>query len=62
MQNLQLDDEVLGIDPETGKNAYSKVVAWLHRDAQSQAFFQTIETDKGLNFTASKLHNIAYQT
>lgn len=32
MKDLRIGDEVLSFDPATGKQVYSKVIAWLHRD------------------------------
>ena len=32
MQDLEIHDKILAYDKESGKNKFSEVIAWLHRD------------------------------
>lgn len=58
MKDLQINDEILGYDPQKGK-VYSKVVAWLRRDLLASSKYHLIKTKDGTSFEASKYHNIA---
>jgi hypothetical protein len=60
MGAIRINDEVLGLDPATGKQTYSKVVAWLHRDTQAIAKYDSVTTKQGAAFEASDYHNIAF--
>lgn len=62
MKDLRLGDEVLSYDPETGKQVYSKVTAWLYRNTEIKPQYDEIRTKEGLSFEASPYHNIAYVT
>lgn len=60
MKQLKIGDEVFGLDVSTGKNAFSKVKAWLHRDQKAIAQYDILRTKDNITFEASDLHNIAY--
>ncbi len=50
MKDVQVHDRILSFDGETGKNAYSKVVVWLHRDTNVVARYDVIKTKEGPSF------------
>jgi hypothetical protein len=60
MRDLRIMDEVLSFDPETGRQKFSKVTAWLHRDVEGIARYDLIKTHQNIAFEASKYHNIAF--
>ena len=60
MSELQVGDEVFGLDPKTGKDAFSKVQAWLYRNPYANSEFIRIRTNGSLVVDASPLQNYAY--
>jgi hypothetical protein len=60
MQNLTLGDELWSYDATTGKQGFSKLVAWLHRDTKSLTNYDLIQTNLQEEFEASDYHNVAY--
>ena len=57
---LRVGDEILAYDFELGRNVYTPVTAWIHRDTDSKVEFNTIEARGGNAYKASAGHNIAY--
>jgi hypothetical protein len=37
MAELQVGDQVLGVNPQTGQIGYSELTHWLHRDGLGEA-------------------------
>lgn len=60
MHQLAINDSIFALDPSTGKPTYSKITAWLHRDTQAIADYDTITTQKNTSFEASDFHSIAF--
>lgn len=60
MSELQVGDQILGLDPNTGKRGYSKLEAWLHHDPLAEADFQLISTNANMSFESSEMHNLAF--
>lgn len=59
MDQLTIGDELLGIDPSSGRVGYSPITAWLHHDPWAISKFTRIRTNWG-QFQSSPLHNFGY--
>lgn len=55
---VQVGDELLGMDHVKGEPVFTKVRAWLHRNVHAQSEMTVIETDAG-SLIASPQHSIA---
>ena len=60
MSELQVGDEVFGLDPKTGKDGFSKIQAWIYRNPYANSEFIRIRTNGSLVVDASPLQNYAY--
>ena len=60
ISDLKVGDEILAYDKEKGKNHFSKVIAWLHRDTVGNLEFEEIHTQENYTFSASETHNIGF--
>lgn len=60
MSKVQIGDRILAFNFEQGKNVFSPVTAWLHRDTDSQVEFTNIITKNGNAYRSSAGHNIAF--
>jgi hypothetical protein len=60
MHELVINDKMLGLDSKTAKLTFSKITAWLHRDTEGIAEYDTINTQQNISFEASDFHNIAF--
>lgn len=45
MKKLTIGDELWSYDTKTGKQGFSKLVAWLHRDANTLTNYDLVQTD-----------------
>lgn len=57
---ISVGDEILAYDFNQGKNVYSKVIAFLHRDTNSTVEFTDIKIKDSNMYRASAGHNIAF--
>jgi hypothetical protein len=57
---ISVGDEILAYDFNQGKNVYSKVIAFLHRDTNSTVEFTDIKIKGSNMYRASSGHNIAF--
>jgi hypothetical protein len=56
---LTIGDELWSYDAETGRQGFSRLVAWLHRDTKSLTDYDLIQTNLQEEFEASDYHNAA---
>jgi len=56
MDHLQVDDEIMVMDTETGSSSYQKVGWFIHKDAAFETDFVAIETESGLRLTLTNEH------
>lgn len=58
MADLKIGDEILGIDYDTGKPAFSPVRAWIHRDVNAVTQMSAVSFESG-TLVASPRHSLA---
>eukprot|EP00427_Karlodinium_veneficum_P046342 CAMPEP_0169300508 /NCGR_PEP_ID=MMETSP1016-20121227/67662_1 /TAXON_ID=342587 /ORGANISM="Karlodinium micrum, Strain CCMP2283" /LENGTH=190 /DNA_ID=CAMNT_0009392873 /DNA_START=38 /DNA_END=607 /DNA_ORIENTATION=+ len=59
--NIQVGDELLGMDHSNGQLVFSKVRAWLHRKVDVVSEMTVIETDAGIANGSAKIRRIRKQ-
>ena len=60
MKDLTIGDELWSYNLATGKQDFSKLLAWLHRDTKVKTNYELIQTDQEEEFEASDHHNVAF--
>lgn len=55
MAHLQLGEELLGVDPNTGHHGYSQVTTWMYYNPFAKSEFINIKTNQGASFSSSAL-------
>lgn len=58
MKDLLVGDMVLGFNPQAGRNEFSEVTAWLHRDTEKSYEYVRLEGE-GVKVEVSEYHNVA---
>jgi len=60
LRDISVGEKILGYDFQKGKQTYTPVIAWMHRDTDVQAEYNIIKSKTGEEYKASAGHNIAY--
>lgn len=58
MADLKIGDEILGMEHATGKQVFSRVRAWIHRNENAETLMSAVKGDQG-TLVASPRHSVA---
>lgn len=58
MADLKIGDEILGMEHSTGKQVFSPVRAWIHRNVNAETTMTSVKGDRG-TLVASPRHSVA---